>query len=61
MRLPDLAAQWKQLNIQVNLNVLPTQQLTDTIIPGRSFDVLLYAQKFSADPDPYPVLALQPG
>ena len=48
-----LANQWKALNIAVNLTVLPTQQLTDTLIRPRSFDVLLFPQKFGADPDPF--------
>jgi len=49
-----LADQWKTLNITVNLNILPSKQLTDTLIKPRTFDVLLFPQKFSADPDPFP-------
>jgi peptide/nickel transport system substrate-binding protein len=49
-----LAGQWKALNITVNLNILPGKQLTDTLIKPRTFDVLLFPQKFSADPDPFP-------
>jgi peptide/nickel transport system substrate-binding protein len=49
-----LADQWKALNITVNLNVLPGQQLTDTLIKPRTFDVLLFPQKFGANPDPFP-------
>ncbi len=49
-----LADQWKALNITVNLNILPSKQLTDTLIKPRTFDVLLFPQKFSADPDPFP-------
>ena len=49
-----LANQWKALNITVNLNVLPSKQLTDTMIKPRAFDVLLFPQKFGADPDPFP-------
>jgi peptide/nickel transport system substrate-binding protein len=48
-----LANQWKALNIKVNLTVLPTQQLTDSMIRPRTFDVLLFPQKFGADPDPF--------
>lgn len=49
-----LAEQWKALNITVNLNILPSKQLTDTLIKPRTFDVLLFPQKFRADPDPFP-------
>jgi len=49
-----LAGQWKALNITVNLNILPSKQLTDTLIKPRTFDVLLFPQKFGADPDPFP-------
>ena len=48
-----LAAAWRGLNIKVNLSVLPTKQLTDTIIRPRNFDVLVFPQKFAADPDPF--------
>jgi len=50
----ELADQWKALNITVNLNVLPSKQLSDTLIKPRTFDVLLFPQKFGADPDPFP-------
>jgi len=39
--------------IKVNLSVLPAKQLTDTVIRPRAFDVLLFPQKFGADPDPF--------
>ncbi len=48
-----LANQWKALHIKVNLSVQPTKQVTDTIISQRGFDVLLFPQKFGADPDPF--------
>lgn len=48
-----LAEQWRELNIKVNLSVLPSKQLTDTVIKPRTFDVLLFPQKFGADPDPF--------
>jgi peptide/nickel transport system substrate-binding protein len=48
-----LANQWKALNANVHLNILPTKELTDTIIRPRKFDVLLFAQKLGADPDPF--------
>ena len=49
-----LANQWQTLGIKVNLTVLPSQTLMDTLIKPRTFDVLLYPQKFGADPDPFP-------
>lgn len=49
-----VADQWKQLGLKVNLNVVPTKQLTENIIRPRNFDVLLFPQKFGADPDPFP-------
>jgi peptide/nickel transport system substrate-binding protein len=48
-----LAAQWRSLGIQVNLNLLPSKDLMDTLIKPRNFDVLLFPQKFGADPDPF--------
>ncbi len=48
-----LANQWRSLNIKVNLTVLPSKQLSDTLIKPRTFDVLLFPQKFGADPDPF--------
>ncbi|HVY67448.1 MAG TPA: peptide ABC transporter substrate-binding protein, partial [Patescibacteria group bacterium] len=47
----DLANQWRQLNIKVNLNIVPTKQLTDNLLRPRTFDVLVFPQKFDADPD----------
>ncbi len=48
-----LASQWKKLNIKINLLVLPTKQLNDEAIRPRNFEVLLFPQKFGADPDPF--------
>jgi peptide/nickel transport system substrate-binding protein len=47
-----LAEQWKKLNINVTLNILPTKDLTEKI-KSRDFEVLLFNQKFNADPDPF--------
>lgn len=49
----QLANQWKELKIQVNLNIQPSKQLMDNVIKPRAFDVLLFPQKFGADPDPF--------
>jgi peptide/nickel transport system substrate-binding protein len=50
----ELSRQWQNLGIKVNLAVLPTKQLTDTLIRPRTFEVLLLPQKFGSDPDPFP-------
>lgn len=49
----DLISQWQKLNIKVDLTVLPSKQLNDALMRPRTFDVLLYLQKFGADPDPF--------
>lgn len=49
-----LADQWRQLNLKVNLSVLPSKQLMDTVIKPRNFSVLLFPQKFGSEPDPFP-------
>lgn len=48
-----LSRQWQKLGVKVNLNILPSKQLMDTLIKPRAFDVLLFPQKFGADPDPF--------
>lgn len=49
----NLAEQWQALNIKVTVTVLQSKLLTDTLIKPRTFDVLLFPQKFGADPDPF--------
>ena len=49
----QVADAWRQLNIQVILNILPTKEMTDTVMRTRNFDVLIFLQKFGADPDPF--------
>ncbi len=48
-----LSSQWQALGIKVSLKVLPTKELTDSLIKPRDFDALLFPQKFGADPDPF--------
>ena len=48
-----IANAWRQMNIQVNLTVLPTKQLTDSVIRTRNFDALIFPLKFGTDPDPF--------
>lgn len=49
----NLAGQWRQLRIKVDLSVLPTKQLTEEVIRPRKFSVLLFPQKYNEDPDPF--------
>ncbi len=48
-----LRDQWQKLHIKINLNILPTKELTDKVIRPRQFDMLLFGQKLGADPDPF--------
>lgn len=48
-----LQKQWQELGITVNLDIKPARQLTEEIIRGRKFQVLIFSQKFGADPDPF--------
>ncbi len=45
--------QWEKLNIKVQLNILPTKELSDNTIRPRNFDALLFSQRLGADPDPF--------
>lgn len=49
----EIANQWKKLHIQVSLTILPTKQLSETLVQPRTFDVLIFPQKLDADPDPF--------
>ncbi len=44
---------WQSLNIKVNLQVLPSKQISEEVIRPRQFDTLILSQKFSEDPDPF--------
>ncbi len=48
-----LIKQWEKLGIAVSLNTLPTKDLNETVIKPRNYDMLLFAQKLGADPDPF--------
>ena len=48
-----LATQWEKLGFKINLSVLPTKQLTEDVVRSRNFDILLFPQKLSNDPDPF--------
>jgi len=49
----NLADQYRALGIKISLNVVPTKNLTENNIRSRNFDILLFAQKFNTDPDPF--------
>lgn len=44
---------WKAIGVNVTLNTLPTRELNETVIKPRNYDMLLFAQKLGADPDPF--------
>ncbi len=48
-----LAEQWRLLGIKITLRVLPTNLLTEQEIKPRAFQILLFNQRFSADPDSF--------
>jgi len=45
---------WEKLNIKVNLNVIPAQQIQGEIIKPRNYQILLYGIILGSDPDQYP-------
>lgn len=45
---------WEQLNIKINLNIIPAQLIQSEIIKPRNYQVLLYGIILGADPDQYP-------
>ncbi len=53
----DLASQWRELGITVNVNVIDTDQpganFVQNVLQPRSFDVLVYELLIGADPDVY--------
>lgn len=48
-----LIKQWQELGVVVTLNTLPTKELNESVIKPRNYDMLLFAQKLGADPDPF--------
>jgi peptide/nickel transport system substrate-binding protein len=45
--------QWEALHLTVNLQILPTAELTETVLRPRNFSALLFAQRQGADADPF--------
>lgn len=48
-----LVSQWKAIGVEVTLNIMPTKDLNEGVIKPRNYDMLLFAQKLGADPDPF--------
>lgn len=48
-----LIQQWKEIGVAVSLNIQPTKELNENVIKPRNYDMLLFAQKLGADPDPF--------
>ena len=48
-----LIEQWKAIGVSVSLNIQPTRELNENVIKPRNYDMLLFAQKLGADPDPF--------
>lgn len=48
-----LIEQWEELGVQIDLIKLPTKELNEQIIQTRDYDMLLFAHKLGADPDPF--------
>ena len=49
----ELAQEFRNFGIKINLNILPAKQLSDSVVKTRDFDILLLGQKFGSDPDPF--------
>jgi peptide/nickel transport system substrate-binding protein len=48
-----LQKDWQKLNISVKLNILPTKDLSDSVIRPRNYAALLFSQRLGPDPDPF--------
>ena len=49
----NLKSQWEKLGLEINVDIKPSKQLMDETLRPRKFQVLIYSQKFGADPDPF--------
>lgn len=48
-----LIEQWGELGVEVELISMPTRELNEQVIQPRAYDMLLFAHKLGADPDPF--------
>jgi peptide/nickel transport system substrate-binding protein len=48
-----IAAEWRELGIKVQIELIPPEEAQAIIIKDRNFDALIYSEILGADPDPY--------
>lgn len=48
-----IAKFWNDINVKVEVNLVPANQIQVDVIKSRNFNVLLYGEFTGADPDPY--------
>jgi peptide/nickel transport system substrate-binding protein len=51
-----LTSAYTAFGIKTSLKILPSKQLADEVIKNRTFDLLVYGEKFGPDPDPFAFL-----
>lgn len=49
-----LQKQWKEVGVNVKITSLGTGIIQQTVVAPRDYEILLYGENLSADPDPYP-------
>lgn len=49
-----IQTQWKEVGVKVNVSSLGTGIIQQTVVAPRDYEILLYGENLSADPDPYP-------
>ena len=52
--LQYIKRQWGKIGIVTNLEIIPKDKITSQTIEPRNYQILLYGQILSYDPDPYP-------
>lgn len=45
---------WRAIGIEVEIEIIPAQNLTRDIIKPRNYEIFLYGENYGSDPDPYP-------
>jgi peptide/nickel transport system substrate-binding protein len=51
-----LASKYNAFGVKTSLKILSSKQLTEEVIKNRTFDLLVYGEKFGPDPDPFAFL-----
>jgi len=49
-----IQAAWQEINVKVNLNIVPAHSIQNDVIKLRSYQILLYGIILGSDPDQYP-------